>query len=93
MVLKEKLRQFILENFMFGAPADQLNDDASFLEEGIIDSTGVMELILFMEEEFGVKVEDTELVPENLDSVNRVCAFLTRKGVSSGADSGDGETA
>ena len=82
--MKDKLREFVLDNYMFGAPAEELDDEESFLESGIIDSTGVMELITFLEEEFEVKVEDAELLPDNLDSVNRVCAFLERKGVGAG---------
>jgi acyl carrier protein len=75
---KTKIRQFIIENFLFGN-ADGLNDDTSFLEEGIIDSTGVLELITFLEEEFSIKVEDAELIPENLDSMNNVDSFLQKK--------------
>jgi acyl carrier protein len=75
---KSKIKTFIIENFLFGN-ADGLNDDTSFLEEGIIDSTGVLELITFLEEEFGIKVEDEELIPENLDSLNNVNAFLQKK--------------
>jgi acyl carrier protein len=75
---KSKIKTFIIENFLFGN-ADGLKDDTSFLEEGIIDSTGVLELITFLEEEFGIKVEDEELIPENLDSIDRVTHFLQKK--------------
>ena len=75
---KLKIKTFIIENFLFGN-SNGLKDDTSFLEEGIIDSTGVLELITFLEEEFGIKVEDDELVPENLDSINRVTHFLQKK--------------
>ena len=75
---KSKIKSFIIENFLFGN-ADGLNDDTSFLEEGIIDSTGVLELIAFLEEEFDIKVQDEELIPENLDSIDKVTAFLGRK--------------
>lgn len=75
---KAKIKTFIIENFLFGN-ADGLNDDTSFLEEGIIDSTGVLELITFLEEEFEIKVEDDELIPENLDSINNVTNFLKTK--------------
>lgn len=75
---KEKIKDFIIENFLFGN-ADGLQDDTSFLEEGIIDSTGVLELVTFLEEEFNIKVEDEELIPENLDSINHVTAFLQKK--------------
>ena len=66
--VREQLKQFVIENFLFGQQTD-LRDDESFLESGIIDSTGVLELIMFLEEGFGIKVQDSELVPENLDSL------------------------
>jgi len=56
-----------------------LKDDTSFLEEGIIDSTGVLELVTFLEEEFEIEVNDEELIPENLDSINNVTAYLEGK--------------
>ena len=76
--LKNKIRTFIIENFLFGND-DGLSDDSSFLEEGIIDSTGVLELVSFLEEEFGITVDDEDLIPENLDSINNVTAYLERK--------------
>ena len=75
---KAKVKAFIIENFLFGN-ADGLNDDTSFLEEGIIDSTGVLELITYLEEEYAINVEDEELIPENLDSLDNIAAFLTKK--------------
>jgi acyl carrier protein len=75
---KTKIRAFILENFLFGN-AEGLNDDTSFLEEGIIDSTGVLELVTYLEEEFSLKVDDEELIPENLDSINNINTFLQKK--------------
>ena len=75
---KIKIREFITENFLFGE-ANGLNDGTSFLEEGIIDSTGVLELVNFLEEEFSITVDDEELIPENLDSINNVTAFLDGK--------------
>jgi asparagine synthase (glutamine-hydrolysing) len=77
--MKEQIREYILENCMYGAPPEDLEDDVSFLETGILDSTGVMELIAFIEEEFGFQVDDTEMVPNNLDSVRRLCAYVERK--------------
>ena len=64
--IKSQIKEFIIENFLFGN-ADGLQDDTSFLEEGIIDSTGVLELVTFIEETFSVQVEDEELIPENLN--------------------------
>jgi len=78
MELKDKVRTFVVENFLFGNNED-LEDTTSFLEEGIIDSTGVLELINFIEEEFSIIVEDEELIPENLDSIYNVTAYIEKK--------------
>ena len=75
---KIKIRDFIVENFLFGS-ANGLNDDTSFLDDGIIDSTGVLELVTFIEENFKIRVEDEELIPENLDSIDNIAGFLERK--------------
>jgi len=75
---KDRIRAFIVENFLFGKD-DELKDDSSFLDEGIIDSTGILELVSFLEEEFSISVEDEELVPENLDCIQNVVAYLGRK--------------
>ena len=74
-----KIRAFIFENFLFDAEEDALQNEASFLEQGIIDSTGVLELVDWLEEEFDMTVEDEELIPENLDSVIVLAGFITRK--------------
>ncbi|MDL1974901.1 MAG: acyl carrier protein [Deltaproteobacteria bacterium] len=76
---REQIRAFIIENFLFGKD-DGFKDDTSFLDDGIIDSTGVLELVNFLEEEFSISVQDEELVPENLDSINNVVAYLETKG-------------
>jgi acyl carrier protein len=76
--MRDKIRSFIVGNFLFGKN-DGLEDDTSFLEEGIIDSTGVLELVSFLEEEYGIAVEDEELIPENLDAINNVVEYLKRK--------------
>jgi acyl carrier protein len=75
---KSEIKDFIIENFLFGN-SDGLDDDTSFLEEGILDSTGVLELINFLEEEYSIQVDDEELIPENLDSINNVCSFMQKK--------------
>lgn len=75
---RDRVRAFIVENFLFGSE-DGLEDDSSFLDEGIIDSTGILELVSFLEEEFGIAVEDEELIPENLDSIANVTAYLEKK--------------
>ena len=73
------VRGFIAENFLFRDDADAITHEASLLDAGIIDSTGVLELIGFLEDNFGVQVQDAEMVPENLDSVARIVAFVGRK--------------
>ncbi|MHC4118059.1 MAG: acyl carrier protein [Planctomycetota bacterium] len=73
-----RVREFIVENFLFG-DGDALKEDTSFMEEGIIDSTGILELVFFLEESFGISVEDHELVPENMDSLRSVAGFIDRK--------------
>lgn len=73
------LRRFIGENFMFQEDQKSLADDASFLENGIIDSTGVLELVCFLEDTFGIEVADEEMLPENLDSIRAVSAYVSRK--------------
>ena len=78
MSVNTRIRQFIVDNFLFGRGND-LADDSSFMEMGIIDSTGVLELISFLEQEYGVVVEDNELLPENLDSINKVSGFVIHK--------------
>lgn len=77
--MREKIREFIFKNFLFEAADSNLKDDDSFLEQGIIDSTGMLELVNFLDECFEVRVEDEELIPDNLDSVNRLVDFVTRK--------------
>jgi acyl carrier protein len=74
----EKVRTFIIDNFLFG-DASGLENETSFLDAGIIDSTGVLELISYLEEHFKIQIEDSEVIPENLDSINSVTAFLKRK--------------
>ena len=79
MHLEEKIKHYILENYLFTDDVTALASGDSLLERGIIDSTGVLEIIAFLEEEFGVVVEDEEMVPENLDSVDNLVAFVERK--------------
>ena len=75
----DKIRAFIFSNFLFDAEESALDNDTSFLEQGIIDSTGVLELVEWLEETFALKVDDEELIPGNLDSVNRLAHFIARK--------------
>lgn len=78
---KERVRRFITTNFYVAEP-DLLGDRASLLDEGVVDSTGVLEVIGFIESEFGVVVDDAEITPENFDSIARIAAFVSRKRVA-----------
>lgn len=80
--MQQKIRKFILNSFLFSDDELLLADDDSLLERGILDSTGVLELVAFLEVEFGAIVADDELAPENLDSVSNIVAFLERKAAS-----------
>ena len=82
--IEAEIKDFIVGNFMFGQNGHTLTNDLSFLENGIIDSTGVLELIGFLEQRFGIAVADSEIVPANLDSVNNVVQFLARKTAGAG---------
>ena len=77
--MENQVRAYILENFMFSNNHNELKNDDSFLEKGIIDSTGVMELVSFLENNFQIKIEDDELVADNLDSVNKILNFVNGK--------------
>ena len=78
MDAREKIYEFINEQFLKEAEKT-INDDTSFIEEGVIDSVGVVELVAFLEETFGFRIEDEELIPENLDSVQRLVTFVQTK--------------
>jgi len=78
MTTAEEIRRFITTNFYVADPA-KLADDASFLDQGIIDSTGVLEVVTFLEDKFGIVVGDSEMLPENLDSLKNLTAFVERK--------------
>lgn len=79
MPLESKVRSYILENFLFTSDQSVLGNADSLLAKGIIDSTGALELVNFLEEQFGIKIADEDMVPENLDSVNNILALLQRK--------------
>ena len=74
----ETVRDFVVENFLFG-DGDQMQTDTSFMESGIIDSTGILELITFLEATYQISIQDEELVPENLDSLDKINSFLQKK--------------
>jgi len=79
MQTETKVREFVLKNYLFTTEQSALKSEDSFMKSGIMDSTGILEMIMFLHDEFGVDVMDDEMVPENLDSVNNVVAFLGKK--------------
>ena len=74
-----EIKAFIVSNFLFGQEGAGISDDQSFLETGLIDSTGLLELVAFVEERYGISVEDRELLPANLDSLSNISAFVALK--------------
>jgi acyl carrier protein len=76
MALNDELRKFVTDNFMYGKPYEGFADDDSFIERGIIDSTAVMELVAFLEGRYGIKLQDQDLIPDNLDSINSLARFV-----------------
>ena len=85
MSTRETLRTYILENCLFTDDGSKLNDAESFLESGILDSTGILEIIMFVEETFGIQVTDDEMVPENLDAIDSLVAYVEGKRAQGGA--------
>lgn len=80
--IRDVMKAFIIENFLFGDTTHALVDTDSLIENGIIDSTGVLELVAFIEDHFGITVADADIVPVNLDSLARITAFITAKTAS-----------
>ena len=78
MTIRERLRAFILEVFYLSDP-DELTDDVSLISSGIVDSTGMLEVIVFIESEFGIEVHDREVLPSNLESIDKIADFVERK--------------
>ena len=83
---RETVKNFIESSFLPGSAVAAIENGTSFLEIGLMDSTGVLEMVDFLEEQFGITVEDEELVPDNLDSIDKICRYLESKGCA--ADSG-----
>ena len=79
MSTETQIRSFILENFLYTSDESKLGDSDSFLEHGIVDSTGILELLMFVEEAFGFEVEDEEVLPDNFDSVERLTRYVEQK--------------
>lgn len=82
MTTAERVRRFIIENFYVTDPAS-IDDDTLLVTNGIVDSTGMLEVITFLEEEFEIRIADQEMTPENLESVARIARFVARKQVGS----------
>jgi acyl carrier protein len=77
--ISQAIRRFIAENFLFRDEADAIANEASLLDAGIIDSTGVLELVCFLETTFGIEVADEDMLPENLDSIRAITSYVGRK--------------
>jgi len=77
--IKDILRDFITERFLIFSSLDSFEETNSFMEKGIIDSTGVLELLEFIEEKFGIKIEDEEVIPDNFDSLQKLVNYILRK--------------
>ncbi|SEP30595.1 Acyl carrier protein [Methylobacterium sp. ap11] len=77
--IRDQLRAFVVETFLFGDASTDLPEHGSFIEHGIIDSTGILELVAFVEDTFGLAVADAEILPANFDSIARVADFVARK--------------
>ena len=77
--IQDQVRAFIVDNFLFGNAEAELDGDTSFLDSRIIDSTGILELVAFLEETYELHIEDHELEPANLDTLNRIAVFVGRK--------------
>lgn len=79
MSVESQIKEYIAKNLLFSSDGFKYPDDASFLEEGIVDSQGVMELVLFVEENFKIQVKDSDIIPDNFDSVERLSEYVRRK--------------
>lgn len=77
--VKDSIRTFIIDSFLFGDASQMIADDASLIGNNLVDSTGVLELVFFLESTFGISVRDSEVVPENLDSIVAMAAFIDSK--------------
>lgn len=82
MSTAQQVREFILTNYLFTDDPTKLRDSESLMQSGTMDSTGILEMIMFLEERFGIKVADDEMIPTNLDSVANVVAYIERKRVA-----------
>jgi len=84
MAIRKRIREFVTTNFYVANPSELL-DDTSLLDQAIIDSTGVLEVIAFLEDEYAISIADEEVIPENLETIARIAAFVTRKTMPTGS--------
>ena len=77
--IKDSIRAFIIDSFLFGDTSQVIADDMSLIDNNLVDSTGVLELVFFLESTFGISVKDTEVIPQNLDSIGAMAAFIESK--------------
>ena len=77
--IKNSIRTFIIDSFLFGDTRQVIADDMSLIDNNLVDSTGVLELVFFLESTFGISVKDTEVIPQNLDSIGAMAAFIESK--------------
>jgi acyl carrier protein len=85
MSVTSEVRDFIIENFLFGDTSQDLGDDVSLIEADLVDSTGILELVGFVEKTYGVAVKDADIVPANFDSIGRIAAFVEARRVTEAA--------
>ncbi len=77
--IRKKLREFVTDTFLIADEDEELNDSDSFMQTGLIDSTGILEVTNFIEAEYQITIEDDEMVPDNLDSIDNLVKFIMRK--------------
>ena len=75
---QQRIKEFILSNFLFTDDANAISNDVSLIGQGVIDSTGILEVIVFLETEFSIKISDEEMTPVNFDSIDAIAAFIDR---------------
>ncbi len=80
--IQKTIREYVIENILLGEEESDFSDDQSFLESGILDSTGILEVITFLEDTYDIVIDDEEMVPENLDSVSNIARFVSSKKAS-----------
>jgi acyl carrier protein len=75
VLVREQVRDFVCTNFLFNSAAP-IDNDSSLMEQGIVDETGVLELVMFVEETYGIKVDEVDLIPEHFDSIDRISSYI-----------------